>query len=159
MVDDLATRWTPEDLDVLEQTDVDLQATRVKGTRLADNEHVLHVHTETLRRRDGYENFSETLDVAMRVELAALIDGGETPFTRGDYDVAYTIPPEGWVADQQFPTTDLLDPAEVTVEDRTIYVTTVPVVHEMLTAYTDASDVTLSSVARDGVDRLLGLHG
>ncbi|MFT4948691.1 MAG: hypothetical protein ACI9CA_000813 [Natronomonas sp.] len=158
MVDALAERWTPEDLPILDQTDTDLQITRSTSTRVADSSHTLHIYTETLCRRDDYKNWSETLDMAFRVELAALIDERETEFTRADYDVAYTIPPEGWVSSQEFRTTDVLDEGAVEVDGRTIGVAIPKIVHEMLTEYAEGTEVTFSALARDGVDRLLGLR-
>jgi len=126
------------------------------STKVSDSSRRLHRLVETLRERDELPSWSETVDRALRVELAYLIDSGEVSFTREDYDVAYTIPPEGWVLGREFDAVSLVGEGDVDSDDRWISFSTPIVVKEMADEAKGQVDMTLTELVESGVKRMLG---
>jgi len=159
MSDDVSEPWDCE-ASVLDLTDTDLQASRSAQGIASDPSRELHRLTETYRRHAELDTRSGVLDRAVRVQTAAMLDDPdiETGFTRETYDVAYTIPPEGWVAEY----VDTADPIprieehEVADDDREIVFSTAPVVSEMYKRLADNHDQMYSGFVKAGVARLLG---
>jgi hypothetical protein len=95
-MDDVSRLWAA-DVTVEQMTDTDLVSNRADSQNVSNRNRDLLRAAETLRRKEGHEDTSFTLDWATRIEHARAIDAGDVPFTRQDWDVRYTIPPEGWV--------------------------------------------------------------
>jgi len=144
MVDDVAVPWDDTQT-VTDYTDNELQQSRSVGTAVSDQTYYVH------RLRDTYyltiedddeaadpEAISDgfVLDRAFRVGCAAVLDGlikTETPVTasRRECDVAYAIPPTGWIREQTVPQYDVVDNDDDEYDDPSISFTTFPVVHEI----------------------------
>ncbi len=156
--DDVTEPWWPDDIRLV--TDTDLQAKRYARGQLSDPTDYSTRLVETARRAEGLETTSATIDRALRIQLAHLIDSRDVLFSRDDYDVSYLIPPPSWVSEQRFEThevvaveelSDGLDPAE-----RSIAFTTADVVYEMLQDAADQTEYdTLSALIRDGLERMV----
>lgn len=153
---DVEDPWQ-QDVSVTELTDTDIQVARNQQTRVADSGYELHRLVETLRQAEDLPDWGMTCDRALRVELAAGIDAYDIQFSREDYDIAYTIPPVGWIADREWETVDLVDEDDVDVSDRTIGFSTPPVVHTMAKdALDEGAYNTLTEMVETGVMRMLG---
>lgn len=153
---DVTNPWT-DGVGVRDLTDTDLEASRVKSTRVSDPEYELHRFVETLRRHWGLDNWSQTIDRAVRVELAHAIDFYGVSFSRGDFDVAYTIPPLGYVDDVEYSRLDLVDESAVDTDDRTIGASVPPVVFAMMqAALAEGYAETLSGFVKQAVRRQCG---
>jgi len=63
------------------------------------------------------DNWSDTLDTALRVEIADAIDNQRTWITRDQFDVAYMIPPRGWVEQENFTEQELVDESDIDTDD------------------------------------------
>jgi len=141
-------------------TDADLEQSRTKYTRIANGNRDLHALLHTLRRREGLDNVSKTLDRALRVELAHAIDNYDVTFEHEDWGVRYLIPPVTWLHEQDYGTqspVDLQDPPENDEYDRTIGFTTTPIVFEMAQAAIDEGAYdSLSNIVEAGIRRMLG---
>jgi len=123
-MDDVAKQWAP-DVDVTEMTDTDLTASRRDNSNISDPTRELHRLAEAVNEYYEYDDLSWTLDTALRHELARLIDNDEVSFGREDFDVRYTIPPEGYVIEHEY---DEIDVPEDSDLDRAINFSTAPVV-------------------------------
>jgi len=162
-MDDVSRLWAP-DVTVQEMTDTDLVSNRADSQNVSNRNRDLLRGAETLRRREGHEDTSFTLDWATRIEHARTIDAGGVPFTRQDWDVQYTIPPEGWVEDTYGGTDDYdvqhteLVPAEaVDADTPTVHFSTATVLLEMSkAAVAEGAYPTVSDLVYTGVLRLLG---
>ena len=97
-MDDIADIWdeTPPN-DVTSYTDTDLTFSRNWSSRLYDP--TGEYRNKGLGIQDQWDlpDLSASLDFASRIGLAKLIDDAEAYISRDEYDVAYTIPPRGWV--------------------------------------------------------------
>lgn len=153
---DVAAPWT-DGVEITDYTHTDLEASRTKTSKVSDPDGELHVFVETLHQYDELATVSETLDRALRVELAAVLDSGDVLFERDQYDVAYTIPPRGWLAEQTFEIVDLVAEGEVDTEERVISFSMPPVVYEMAQDVLDEGVyVSFTELVGAGVRRLLG---
>jgi len=85
-------------VDVTQLTDTDLEASRRGSLGLSDSAGRLQSICDPLLDTEYFETISEIGDCGLRVGVADVIDDHRTTVTREDFDVAYTIPPEGWVA-------------------------------------------------------------
>jgi len=192
MDDGSVAPWA-EGVDVVKKTDTDLEASRDAYTRVTDPERTLHRYVRTLcvssneetRVADSDESAeieatgmsrSEVLDRGLRVGLADVIDSRETTITREQFDVAYTIPPAGWLVRQSLPECvasdkatrtrvterdaemELVDEDETDDMDRSLGFAFPSVVKEMAEAViADSSSVeTLSALVRRGCAILVG---
>jgi len=174
MDDGSVAPWA-EGVDVVKKTDTDLEASRDAYTRVTDPERTLHRYVRTLcvssneetRVADSDESAeieatglsrSEVLDRGLRVGLADVIDSRETTITREQFDVAYTIPPAGWLIRQSLPELELVDEDETDDMDRSLGFALPSVVKEMAEAViADSSSVeTLSALVRRGCAILVG---
>jgi hypothetical protein len=150
------TPWK-DDVDVMELTDTDLEASRTKNTGVSDPSRELHLLVETLRRRWDFENRSATIDRAVRIELTHAIEEYEVPFEHADFDVAYTIPPLEWVRGRTYDTMSILDEEAVSEESRTIRFSTPPAAFEMIQAAIEEGYAeNLTEFVRQSVRRQLG---
>lgn len=115
-MEDIAEPWDEAE-SIMDYTDTDLQYMRDYSTRVHDPEFEIHRMTETLLRQLELENWSDTMDTALRVELASIFDNESPNLTRDQFDVGYMIPPQGWVSQQQFNETELVSEDEVDTSD------------------------------------------
>lgn len=157
--DDVTAPWWPDDIRLV--TDTDLQAKRYARGQLADPTDYSARLVETARRAEGLETASATIDRAVRIQLASLIDNREVLFSRDDYDISYLIPPPSWVSEQRFDTHEIITiedlPDDIAAENRSIAFTTAEVVYEMLQDATQQTEYeTLSALIRGGLERLIG---
>jgi len=153
MDDDRVDPWA-EGVDVMKKTDTDLEASRNTYTRVTDPERTLHRYVRTLTETTGLSR-SEALDRGLRVGLADVIDSRVTTITREQFDVAYTIPPAGWLVRQPLPELELVD--ESVIEDRTLGFALPSVVKEMAEAVVeDGGAETVSALVRRGCAILVG---
>lgn len=157
--DDVTEPWWPDDIRLV--TDTDLQAKRYARGQLSDPTDYSARLVETARRAEELETASATIDRALRIQLAHLIDSREVLFSRDDYEVSYLIPPPSWVSEQRFGEHDLVAvkdlPEGLDPEDRSIAFTTSEVVYEMLQDAAEQTEYdTLSDLIRDGLERLIG---
>jgi hypothetical protein len=157
MSDDVDEPWA-SDADIMDLTDTDIEAKRTMHTKISDTSGELHRLVETLRRHEGLDARSATCDRALRVELAHAIDNHLVTFDRDTHDVAYTIPPAGWLQQRVFSEVTLLDEGEMNVDTRAIGFTTPDVVHDMARDAVDNDEAyeTLSEIVMNGTKRLLG---
>lgn len=157
MSDAVDEPWA-SDADIMDLTDTDIEAKRTMHTKISDTSGELHRLVETLRRHEGLDARSATCDRALRVELAHAIDERIVTFDRDTYDVAYTIPPAGWLQQRVFSEVALVDEDDVDIDSRAIGFTTPDVVHSMAREAIDNDDAygTLSEIVMDGTKRLLG---
>jgi|AntDeeMetagen192_2_1112575.scaffolds.fasta_scaffold10164_1 hypothetical protein len=112
----IAEPWD-EAQEVTDYTDTDLQYSRSYSTRVRDPEFEIHRLTETVRQLFELDNWSDTLDTALRVEIADAIDNQRTWITRDQFDVAYMIPPRGWVEQENFTEQELVDESDIDTDD------------------------------------------
>lgn len=153
---DVSDLWQT-DVDIRELTDSDLEAARNKYTRISDAGRNLHNLLATVIDEYSLDNRSEAADCALRIELAAAIDDYDVLFSHDDYDIAYTIPPVGWVGDQEFETVSLVDADDVDSDERAVGFSTAPVVFEMAQdAIQQGSYDNLSDIVACGLRRMLG---
>lgn len=156
MSDGVSEPWAG-DADVTDLTDVDLQASRSFNTKVSDSSHELHRLVETLRREQGLDDWSQTVDRAIRIEVACAIDARDVTFTRDDYDVAFTIPPAVWAEKQIFSEVELVDEDDVDTSERAIGFSTPEVVKEMVDdAIDEGAYDSITDMVRSGVNRMLG---
>jgi len=155
-MDEIAEIWAP-DVGVTEMTDTDLVASRSENTNVSDPEYELHQLCATAMEHFDLPNTSFTLDYALRVELARLIDGDELSFGRDDFDVKYTIPQVGWFDQQEYETVELIPMDDVDTSERAINFSMPPVVFNMaLRAVDEGVTDTLSGLCIMGLEILLG---
>lgn len=154
---DLVTEPWAAGTDVTDLSHTDLTSTRTSNSKVSDPSRELHRLVETLRRQQDLPSASETIDRALRVELAWALDQGNVPFTRADVGILYLVPPQGWVADQDFEDIPLVDPEDVPDNGRSISFSTAPTCFEMAQAAIDEAEYeNLTDVVRHGVERMLG---
>jgi hypothetical protein len=155
MDDERVAPWA-EGVDVLKKTDTDLEASRHDYTRVTDPERTLHRYVRTLVEATGMSR-SEVLDRGLRVGLADVIDSRETTITREQFDVAYTIPPAGWLVRQSLPEIELVDMDETDDMGRALGFALPSVTKEMAEAVVaDGGAETVSALVRRGCAILLG---
>jgi hypothetical protein len=134
MREEVTEPWADE-ANVLDLSDTDLEASRSSTSGVSDPDRELHRLIGTYVHCEGVA-VSVTIDRALRVQLARLLDNHEVPFTRETFDVAYSIPPKGWLRRNGFPKRELLElselPREVNPEDPALTYSTSPVVREMV---------------------------
>jgi len=164
---------------VLDLSDTDLEASRSVNTGVSDPERNLHRLVGTIAVRESL-TVSEAIDRSLRVALASVLDhasadadavssswqGQESdshtvPFTRDTFDVAYSIPPNGWLTRQRFTRQELVDDADlpepIQLEKPNLIYSTSPVVHEMAKRTVDAGATeTISALVIAGARILLG---
>jgi len=146
-----------EGVDVTELTATDLEATRGRHTRVSDPDRNLHRYLETIVRNTDLPNWNYAADRALRVELAHIIDNWEVDFERADYDIAYTIPPVGWIEQQDFEQLEIVDESEVADAERTVGFNTPEEVVEMAKdAVKQGAYETMSELVKAGAKRLSG---
>jgi hypothetical protein len=154
---DVPDLWTPEDLDIREYSDTDLEASRTFSSRLYDSSGHLHGVLDTYVTHSDVEDRSAAADRALRVELAAWLDSTGPVHQRGDFDVAYTIPPDGWVAancPQAAPETVV----EANADAPHVNFTTAEVVNEIATAAIDTGAFeSTTTVVEAGLKQMLDL--
>jgi len=178
MTDEVTGPWEGG-VDVTEMTDTDIQASRTEGMAVIDPDGYIRRLIETYRRASDLSSQSAVCDRALRVELAHAIDSYDVTFSREDFDlthsqrdvseiadtlrvsdnVAYTIPPVGWVGDHEddWEEVEILSEDEVELGDRRVSFTTAPVVHDMAKEATELGEYRLiKDVLIAGLERLLG---
>jgi hypothetical protein len=161
--DNVKSPWYPDS--ITELTDEDLTARRYKQSILSlpyETRTYLKRVMETARQTQQLETVSATIDRAYRIEVASILDTEDVPVSRADYNIKYTIPPEGWVADHEFPTPDLVSEdalADAPINDgRTQNYSTTSVVTELakdLIPHVDGIE-SQADVTRRGLKRLVG---
>jgi hypothetical protein len=145
------------DADVTDMTATDLEASRGRHTRVSDPDRDLHLYLETIVRHSDLPNWNYAADRALRVELGHIIDNWEVDFERADYDIAYTIPPVGWLDQQDFEQLEIVDESEVADAERTIGFNTPEEVVEMAKAAVEyGAYETMSELVKTGAKRLCG---
>jgi len=159
MDEEVTEPWAHE-ADVLDLSDTDLEASRSVNTGVSDPERNLHRLVGTIAVRESL-TVSEAIDRSLRVALASTLDSHEVPFTRDTFDVAYSIPPNGWLTRQRFTRQELVDDADlpdpIKLEKPNLIYSTSPVVHEMAKRTVDAGATeTISALVITGARILLG---
>lgn len=153
---DITDPWAA-DATVMEMTDTDLQAARNESIGVTyEGDYVPRLVASLHRLQDL--DISAICDRALRIELAAAIDNYDVTFSRGDYDVAMTLPQTGWTADNT-PLTDamVVGTADIEVPD-VIYASTPTVVAEMATeAVAQEAYESKRSIIVAGLERQCGL--
>ncbi|WP_229109763.1 hypothetical protein [Halapricum desulfuricans] len=109
-------------------------------------------------RCEDLTTLSEAIDRALRIEVAAVLDQADMPLARTKFDVAYTIPPENWVAENTPQCT--VDSIElVEGSDKHINAATAPVVHTILKAIIERTEYEqFDEVVRAGLHRAISLE-
>jgi len=155
-MDDVARQWAG-DPDVTEMTDVDLTASRRDNSNVSDPSRELHRLAYTVMEYYDYPTISWTLDTALRVELARLIDTDTVSFGRDDFDIRYTIPQEGWYDEQDFSEIPLLDDEDVDTSERGLNFSSVPVVLGMADRVVHEQHYdSISATVKGGLQTLAG---
>jgi hypothetical protein len=151
-----------EGIDVRDMTHVDLDESRTRTSKLSTTQNGgerVHRLVETVRQHEGLEAASAAVDRALRVELAAALDSHTLPVTREQYDVAYLIPPQGWIGRRTFSEVELVAEGDVDTEGRWVSYSTAPTVYEMAQEVVDESLYeSVTAMAVRGLERLLGRH-
>ena len=119
-----------EDVDVTEFTERDLTANRSQQSAVSAVDD-LPLLVESVRRGWKLPDVPFTIDFIIRVELARVIDNYEVSFSREDYDIAYMIPPVGYVEDN-IDTVPAVDAETVHYDERSMHYFTTPTVFEMM---------------------------
>jgi len=155
-MDDVAQQWA-DDPDVTEMTDTDLVASRRDNSNVSDPSQKLHRLLQTVRNGYDYPDTSWTLDTALRVELARLIDTDSVSFGHEDFDVRYTIPPTGWVKQQRFEKLPVVNEEELDLTDRAYNFSSPPVVMWMADRVVDEGIYSsVSDTVKAGLQVLAG---
>jgi len=178
MKEEVTDLWA-SDAGVLDLSDTDLEASRMCTSGVSDPDRELHRLIGTYMDHTG-GSVSSSIDRALRVQLATLLDHAsasadavsssrrsresddhEVPFTRDTFDVAYSIPPSGWLKRNRFPTLELLEldelPEATNPEDPALIYSTSPVVREMVERAIETTDIdTISEFAIRGARLLVG---
>lgn len=163
-MEDIDEPWSA-DATITDLTDTDLQAARNAYSEVSDPTRELHQLVGTLLAQCELEDASALCDRALRIEVAYAIDNnvvsfvrlGYVPFTRSDYDVAYMIPPKGWVQNHEFPERELVSQSEVEDMDRTIGFSTTPTVKQMAKQAVEyGAYETISKLVIAGLRRMAG---
>lgn len=155
-MDDVAQQWA-DDPDVMDMTDTDLTASRRQNANVSDTDRELHQLAQTALEHYEYPNVSWTLDTALRIELARLIDSDSVSFGREDFDVKYTIPQQDWYSEQEFEQVELVEEDDLTLTDRSINFSTAPVVMEMTNRVVhEGVYETISATVVAGLKTMLG---
>lgn len=148
--------------DVNELADGDLEAARYTTVHLSDPTEYLYKLVETVRQTETLEGPSETIDRGLRVELAYLIDSSEVTFSRVEYNIKYTIPPSGWISEQNYDKRDLVSYGKSGIEwvDRdakSIGTTTPRVCKDMIDQAIEENAVdSISDLIQRGLERMIG---
>jgi len=159
MNEEVTDLWASE-ADVLDLSDTDLEASRMNTSGVSDPDRELHRLIGTYMQHEGVP-VSVAIDRALRVQLATLLDDHGVPFTRDTFDVAYSIPPSGWLQRHRFPKRELLEldalPEATNPEDPGLSYSTSPVVREMVERAIETTDIdTISEFAIRGARILVG---
>jgi len=155
MTDDIAELWD-DATSIMDYTDTDLQISRNYSSRIYDPEYEIHRLVEVVQDKYGFENPSETIDFVVRIELAAIIDGNEIMLNRDVFDVAYTIPPKGWVGQQTFEKLAIDDDTSG-YDDPHLSYSTPSVCSDMMNRIRDETDYEYNiEIIRDGLKRVAG---
>lgn len=160
MTEDVTEPWWVDDVRKL--TNTDLEAKRYARGVLYGSDEMVPRLIATALDAEGLSERPVVIDRALRIEVAALLDDRRLPFTREEYDVAYTIPPMSWVTRQSFPKRELVNLERarelgVDIEKKRYQYSTAEVVHEMIETGIDAGVIeSHAGLARDGLRRLVG---
>ena len=155
-MDEIAEIWAP-DVGVTAMTDTDLISKRNYNTNVSDPDYELHQLVDSLVDSERYPDRSYTCDVALRIEVAAILDTGTVSVGRADFDVKYIIPPSNWVSDQTFESVDVINMCDVDTDERGLNFSTPTVVYEMGNRLVnETGHDTLSELCHAGVCRLAG---
>ena len=116
-MDEIAEPWDDAD-DIMAYTDTDLQYSRLWNTAIYDRDSYVRWLADGVTDAYDFDGYSETCDFALRIGLAHLIDTmeGEPVVTREEYDIAYMIPPQGWVTETSHREVSLADVRPETTE-------------------------------------------
>ena len=112
-MDQIATPWDDAD-DIRAYSDYDLQYSRNWSTRIYDKDGTVEAKIQAYLS-DGefdYENTSEVLDATYRIGCAYYLDNETVPRDRDDFDIAYCIPPRGWIIRTSFEKLQIPEPVE-----------------------------------------------
>lgn len=155
-MDDVAQQWAG-DPDVTEMTDTDLTASRRENQNISDTSRYLHRLAETVMAVNEYPDISWTLDTAIRIELARLIDNDEVSFGRDDFDIKFTIPQKGWLSQQDYDEALLKEEDELENTERNLYFSLPPTVEDMAkrVVFEDKYE-TITAVVVSGLEVLAG---
>jgi len=173
MTDDIAELWD-DATSIMDYTDTDLQISRNYSSRIYDPEYEIHRLVEVVQDKYGFENPSETIDLAsseqdasrmsasqtvdfvLRIELAGVLDRDEIMLDRDVFDVAYTIPPKGWVGQQTFEKLAIDDDTSG-YDDPHLSYSTPSVCSDMMNRIRDETDYEYNiEIIRDGLKRVAG---
>ena len=147
--------WT-DDVNIRDYTDTDLEQSRTRPMTFSDPTGQRRRYLVTILQETAFEGLSPIADRSARIELAWAIDNYEVPFARESYDVAYLIPPVGWV--ERMDTYDVETLPAQKPESRTVNVTTTPIVNDMATqAVEDGPYNSKADLVVQGAKRQLGL--
>lgn len=155
MASNITKPWR-QGVPVTELTGKDLNQARNETIGLSDRDHKYTRRVQTLANALNLGK-SATIDRSVRIELAYAIDAGKVPFSRDDFDVAYIVPPSGWVDDNEDVwQVDLnpVDEEEVDTSSRIIHATVPPVVEKMVDAAVDQGPYdSKTAVMKKSIDR------
>lgn len=158
--DTVSEPWDTDDVEKL--TDGDIQAARYATVHLSDPSEYSYKLVETVRQNEALETPSDTIDRGLRVELAYIIDTNEVTFSRVEYDIRYTIPPPGWIFDQDYAEREIIPYGKSGIEwaaddDRSIGTTTTRVCKDMIDqAIEEGVTDTISALIQRGLERMIG---
>lgn len=158
--DNITEPWDTDE--IKEQTDVDLQTARYTTVHLSDPSEYSYKLIETVRQNEVLETPSATIDRALRIELAYLIDTEQVSFSRVEYDIKYTVPPPGWIFKQEFEERELIPYGKAGIEwaneeDRSVGTTTARVCKDMIDrAVEEGITESISGLCRQGLERMIG---
>jgi hypothetical protein len=108
-MEDVAAIWDNTD-DIREYTDRDLAYSRSWSFQIHDAEQVIRPYIVAAHNTDfcsDLDSLSATMDRALRVQIAKVIDSGDTRVRRDDYDIKWMIPQRGWVRRHTFETVEI----------------------------------------------------
>ena len=103
-MEQVADPWNNAE-DIRDYTDRDIAYSRSWSFQVHDPKQHIRPYIIAAHNTDfcsDLDSLSSTMDRAIRVQIAKVIDSGETRVRRDDYDIKWMIPQRGWVQRQTF---------------------------------------------------------
>jgi hypothetical protein len=108
-MEEVANPWDDAE-DIRGYTDKDIAYSRSWSFQVHDPEQNIRPYIIGAHNTDfcsDLDSFSSAMDRATRVQIAKVIDSGETRVRRDTYDIKWMIPQRGWVNRHSFETVEI----------------------------------------------------
>ena len=105
----VASPWDDAE-DIRDYTDRDITYSRSWSFQVHDAPQEIRpyiIATQDAPFCSDLDTYSSAMDRAIRVQIASVIDDGETRVRRDDYDIKWMIPQRGWVRRHTFETVEI----------------------------------------------------